>query len=173
MTPRHDDASPLRAVHLLRHAHAGDAERWEGPDASRPLSGKGRRQAERLGAFLVGAGVKPDRIITSPKVRAAETATIVGSALGLEPVEDDRLAEGCDLADLDSLVLASGAREPMVVGHDPDFSELLSVLIGAPDQVMRKGALATIDVRRPLRPGEGVLRWLVPPELLGGRDPAA
>jgi phosphohistidine phosphatase SixA len=173
MSPRHDDASPLRAVHLLRHAHAGDAERWDGPDALRPLSRKGRRQAERLGAFLAAAGVQPDRIITSPKARAAETAAIVGGALGLEPVEDARLADGCGLADLDALVHASGAREPMVVGHDPDLSALLSVLIGARGQVMRKGALATIEVLRPLRPGEGVLRWLLPPELLVERDPDA
>lgn len=172
MTPAHGD-HPLRALHLLRHAHAGDADRWDGPDALRPLSRKGRRQAERLGAFLVGAGVRPDRIITSPRVRAAETAAIVGAALGLQPVEDDRLAGGCDLADLDALIVSAGAREPMVVGHDPDFSALLSVLIGARGQVMRKGALATVDVHRPLRPGEGVLRWLVPPELLVGGDPEA
>jgi phosphohistidine phosphatase SixA len=61
----------------------------------------------------------------------------------------------------------------MVVGHDPDLSALLSVLIGARGQVMRKGALATIEVLRPLRPGEGVLRWLLPPELLVERDPDA
>jgi len=170
----HDDgASGSRTIHLLRHAHAGDPERWDGPDASRPLSRRGRRQAERLGAFLVGAGVRPDRIITSPKVRAAETAAIVGTALGLEPAEDERLAEGCDLADLDALLRASVARELMVVGHDPDLSELLSELVGARGMAMRKGTLATIQVHRPLRPGEGVLRWLVPPELLVGRDPDA
>lgn len=162
----------LETVHLLRHAHAGDPGRWEGPDAIRPLSRKGRRQAERLGAFLVAAGVRPDHILTSPMARAAQTADIVGAALGIEPVGDDRLAGACDLADLEALVLDSGAREPMVVGHDPDLSQLLSVLIGARGQVMRKGALATIDVRGPLRPGGGILRWLVPPEVLAevGRD---
>ena len=171
MTPRHDHSPSLHQVHLLRHAHAGDPERWDGPDAVRPLSRKGRRQAERLGAFLAGAGLRPDRIITSPKVRAAQTAAIVGAALGVEPEEDELLAQGCDLADLDAMLRASGAREPMIVGHDPDLSELLSVLVGARGQVMRKGALATIAVRPPLRPGEGVLRWLVPPELLGGLEP--
>ena len=59
----------------------------------------------------------------------------------------------------------------MVVGHDPDFSMLLSGLIGAAPQAMRKGALATIDVQRPLRPGAGALRWLIPPELLIEREP--
>ena len=59
----------------------------------------------------------------------------------------------------------------MVVGHDPDFSMLLSGLIGSAPQGMRKGALATIDIQRPLRAGTGTLRWLIPPELLVDREP--
>jgi len=165
---RHDP----QVVHLLRHAHAGDPERWDGPDATRPLSRRGRGQAERLGAFLVAAGVRPDRIITSPKVRAAQTAAIVGTALGLEPVVDPRLAEGCGLACLDALLRDAGVREPMVVGHDPDLSMLLSAMLGADGQVMRKGALATIAVEPPIERGCGVLRWLVPPEVLPAPDDA-
>lgn len=167
MPPRDDPAGGTRTLHLLRHAHAGDPERWEGPDALRPLSGKGRRQAERLGAFLAAAGVRPDRIITSPMVRAVQTAALVGEALGVAPVEDARLAEGCGLDCLHALLEAAGGREPMVVGHDPDLSLLLSVLIGARGQAMRKATLATIDVDWPLRPGSGRLRWLIPPEVLG------
>jgi phosphohistidine phosphatase SixA len=61
----------------------------------------------------------------------------------------------------------------MVVGHDPDLSELLSVLLGGTGQVMRKCSLATFEVRRPLRPQGGTLRWLIPPEALPatGDDP--
>ena len=62
------------AVHLLRHAHAGDPERWTGDDSLRPLSEKGRRQAERLGRLLAGHDEAPDLFITSPRVRAAQTA---------------------------------------------------------------------------------------------------
>jgi phosphohistidine phosphatase SixA len=153
-------------IHLLRHAHAGDPERWDGPDAARPLSRKGRGQAERLGAFLAAAGVRPDRIVTSPKVRAAQTAAIVGEALGLQPVMDARLAEGCGLSCLDEVLRDAGVRAPMVVGHDPDLSMLLSLLLGASGQVMRKCALATIAVGLPLERGCGELRWLVPPEVL-------
>ena len=54
----------------------------------------------------------------------------------------------------------------MIVGHDPDFSDLLGVLCGTTAVPMRKGALARIDVGRPLEPGGGTLRWLVPPDLL-------
>ena len=64
-------------LHLLRHAHAGDPEGWTGPDAARPLSAKGEKQAERMGRFLAESGFKPDIFITSPKIRAARTAEIV------------------------------------------------------------------------------------------------
>ena len=158
-------------MHLVRHAHAGDAELWDGPDELRPLSGKGRRQAERLGAFLLRAGVRPDRIITSPKIRALQTAELIGAALGLEVMIDKRLSSGCSLDRLDALLEDAAARTPMVVGHDPDFSILLSELIGSAFQEMRKGAIATVGIGRPLRAGTGTLRWLVPPELLVEREP--
>ena len=54
----------------------------------------------------------------------------------------------------------------VIVGHDPDFSELVATLSGAPEVPMRKGAHVRIDARRPLEPGGGILRWLIPPDLL-------
>ena len=56
----------------------------------------------------------------------------------------------------------------MLVGHDPDFTELVSTLAGAREIPMKKGALARVDAARPLEPGGGVLRWLIPPDLLPG-----
>ena len=73
----------MTELHFLRHADAGDPEAWEGPDEPRPLSDKGEKQADRLGRFLAGVGFKPDAIITSPKLRAAQTAEIVAEHLGL------------------------------------------------------------------------------------------
>jgi phosphohistidine phosphatase len=156
-------------VHLVRHAHAGDPLSWAGPDAARPLTGKGRTQAARLGALLVAAGVRPERILSSPKVRARETADIVAAALDMSAVLDERLAEECDLDELEAVLTSSGAREVMIVGHDPYLSDLLTELLGAAGgQAMPKGAIATLDVERPLRPGGGSLRWFVPPVLLPG-----
>ncbi len=132
----------------------------------RPLSAKGRGQAARLGAFLLRAEIRPDRLISSPKVRALQTAQAIGTALDLPVTVDDRLAAGCSLDRLDDIVAQSGAHVPMLFGHDPDFSVLVSDLLGARGIAMRKGALATIEVRRPLAVGEGNLRWLVPPEIL-------
>ncbi len=168
MSARTASERRLAIVHLVRHAHAGDAGAWEGDDDLRPLTLKGRRQAERLGRFLTRAGVQPDRLITSPKIRALQTAELVGAALGLDLRVDGRLAEGCSLGCLDALIADADASAPMLFGHDPDFSMLLSELIGAGGLEMKKGALATIDVRRPLLPGTGTLRWLIPPDALAG-----
>jgi phosphohistidine phosphatase SixA len=154
-------------LHLLRHAHAGDALEWEGDDDLRPLTNKGRSQAQRLGRFLDDHGVRPDVIVSSPKVRALQTAEIVAKELGMTVRIDARLASAFSRRDLWDILDESGAREPMLVGHDPDFSALLEYLIDAPGIHLRKGALATIDLGTKLSDGDGTLRWLVPPDLLG------
>lgn len=153
-------------LHLLRHAHAGDASEWIGDDDLRPLTKKGRGQCERLGAFLAANGVRPDVIVTSPKVRAQQTAEIVAATLGMTIKVDTRLGEGFGQRELWALLDETGAREPMFVGHDPDFSNLLSYLIDAAGISMKKAALATVDLDTKLGDGDGVLRWLVPPDLL-------
>jgi phosphohistidine phosphatase len=154
-------------LYLLRHAHAGNPGTWDGPDDVRPLSEKGEGQADRLGRFLAGIGFEPDAIITSPKVRAARTAEIVGSRLGVPVSVDARLAGMLGTDVLEALLRDAGDPDrPVIVGHDPDFTELLAILCGAARVPMRKGAFARIDASRPLEPGGGTLRWLVPPDLL-------
>ena len=154
-------------LHFLRHADAGDPMAWKRPDEERPLSDKGEKQADRLGRFLAGIGFAPGAILTSPKVRAARTAEIVGRHLGVTIAIDDRLAGALDAGALDALLRAAGDPvRPVIVGHDPDFSDLLAELCGAPSLPIRKGALARVDIEHPLRPGTGTLRWLVPPDML-------
>lgn len=152
---------------LLRHAHAGDPAEWNGPDEKRPLSRRGRKQAERLARFLKSVGYRPDALVTSPKVRATQTADALADELDLHPTVDPRLAEGVDLDTLEAvLASADNPGRPVLVGHDPDFSELASALTGTPGLTLAKGALIRIDATRPLVPGGGDLRWLVPPDLL-------
>ena len=154
---------------LLRHAHAGDSTTWEQADELRPLTEKGRRQAERVGRLLAAAGFTADVLLTSPLVRARETAEIVADIIGVRVREEPRLGEPLDLATLDAILDDAGnPRRALIVGHDPDFSELVSELVGGSPIFMRKGALARIDVERPLVPGSGDLRWLAPPDLLRG-----
>jgi phosphohistidine phosphatase len=153
-------------LHLLRHAHAGDAFEWVGDDELRPLTKKGRRQSERLGTFLDDHNVRPDVIVSSPLVRAQQTAEIVAATLGMTIKIDPRLGGGFGKSELWSVLDELGAREPMLVGHDPDLSMLLSYLIDAAGVSMKKGTLATIGLRSRIGDGDGDLRWLVPPELL-------
>lgn len=155
-------------LHLLRHAHAGDRMDWDGDDDLRPLSRKGRRQSERLGEFLDAHGVRPDVIVTSPRTRAAQTAEAVGEALKLHPIVDPRVGDLADLASLEAVLADYPGSGVMLVGHDPDFSWLLSQLCGAGDLQMRKGALASMDIVLPLHAASALLRWLIPPELLEG-----
>jgi phosphohistidine phosphatase len=159
--------SELR-LHLLRHADAGNPAGWHGPDDARPLSEKGVRQAERLARLLEAAGFETDALISSPKVRAVQTAEPVARALGIEVRIDERLASGLDTASATELLADAGnPRRPVLVGHDPDFSWLLSSLVGA-EIGMKKGAMARVDVTDELAAGGGTLRWLITPELLPG-----
>lgn len=160
----------MSTLYLLRHAHAGDPECWTGDDAVRPLSDKGRRQSERVGRLLAGVDEAPDLLVTSPRVRAAETAEIVGQALGIPVIVDRRLTGPLYAEEVQDILLAAGpAERPCIVGHDPDFSSLLGELIGVAVVPMRKGALARVDFEGQVRSGGGILRFLVPPELLTGK----
>ena len=137
------------------------------PTRQRPLSPKGEKQSERLGRFLAGIGFRPDAILSSPKLRASQTADIVAGQLGVPVTLDERLGGGVDEDVVEAILRDAGdPRRVVLVGHDPDFSSLLQSLCVAPNVEMKKGALARIDVERPVGPGRGDLRWLVPPDLL-------
>jgi phosphohistidine phosphatase len=124
-------------IYLLRH---GDAEDGYGDDAARPLTVKGERQAEAAGRALSALGAEIDTCLTSPKVRAAETARLVCQALTLEPESREELRGG----PFDSLGLAAGAGNALLVGHEPDFSSEVARLTGAKAK-LRKGGLAIVD----------------------------
>jgi phosphohistidine phosphatase len=122
---------------LLRHGDAEDGS----PDAERPLTDKGRAQARTAGAALKALGVELDACLTSPKLRAADTARLACEPLGVEPQQEPKLAGG----PFDADALAAGlGDEVMLVGHDPDFSSAVHTLTGAQVR-MKKGGLAGID----------------------------
>jgi phosphohistidine phosphatase len=134
---------------LLRHGDAEDGS----PDAERKLTEKGRRQSTAAGAALAALGVKLEACLTSPKVRAAQTAELACEALGVEPELEPKLAGGR----FDAEALAAGlGDEVLLVGHDPDFSMAVHSLTGAQVR-MKKGGLAGIDsgeLKVLLRPAE-------------------
>jgi phosphohistidine phosphatase len=125
-------------IWLLRH---GDAEDGAGKsDADRELTKKGNRQARDAGKALKALGVEIDVCLTSPKVRAHDTAEIAGRELAAPVADDDRLSGG----DFDPLELAAGRGEVMLVGHEPDFSQAVALATGSRVK-MKKGGLAAID----------------------------
>jgi phosphohistidine phosphatase len=124
-------------IWLLRHGEAEDGS----PDSERPLTEKGREQSRAAGAALKAAGVEIDACLTSPKVRAAETARIACEPLGVEPQLEPKLAGG----PFDAEALAAGLGDDvLLVGHDPDFSMAVHSLTGAQVR-MKKGGLAGIE----------------------------
>lgn len=158
-------------LHLLRHAHAGDPMKWKGPDEVRPLTEKGRQQSERLGIFLARCGFRPDAILTSPLTRAVETAQLVGAALDVPVKVARELGNELNFEIIEELLREAGnPHRPILVGHDPDFSLLAAELVGASELPVRKATLVRIDVSLPLQPGAGILRWFLPPDLLGSGD---
>ena len=135
-------------IWFLRH---GDAENGE-PDAARKLTDKGRDQSRDAGAALAALGVRFELCLTSPKVRARETAELACEPLGVEIREDERLAGG----HFDPLELATGLDEVLLVGHEPDFSNVIAELTGGRVD-MKKGGLAAVndgELRVLLRPRE-------------------
>jgi phosphohistidine phosphatase len=124
-------------IYLLRH---GDAEEGMGDDAARRLTPKGERQARAAGQALTALGIKPDTCLTSPKVRAADTAQLACEALDLEP----EIAEALRGGPFDSTGLTAGRGDVLLVGHEPDFSGEVARLTGA-NVKLRKGGLAIVD----------------------------
>ena len=122
---------------LLRHGDAADGS----PDAERPLTKKGERQSRAAGRALNRLGVEIDACLTSPKVRAADTAKLACEALGIEPKHEPKLAGG----PFDGEALAAGLGDNvLLVGHDPDFSMAVHALTGAQVR-MKKGGLAGVE----------------------------
>lgn len=154
-------------LYLLRHA---EATAYQADDFSRKLTMKGMAQAERVGEFLLKHELKPDLILTSPVLRAKETAEIISKKLGNHSLivaswiacgmrPDVALSELSDYKKFNSV---------MIVGHEPDFSSLIATLIGMESSEhinISKASLTAINLAR-FAPGSGVLRFLFPDKLL-------
>ena len=108
---------------VVRHAKAAPGD----PDASRPLTGKGRKAAAELARELRDA--HPDAVISSPLLRAVETATPIAKKSGLEVEIDARLAPGATADDIRAVIAGKGDTV-VTVGHQPDCSDIVFELTG-------------------------------------------
>jgi phosphohistidine phosphatase len=154
--------------YFLRHGPAGDATSWAGADFDRPLTSDGVKRIAREAKTIAALDLGLEAILTSPLVRARQTAEIVADELKLREQlrQDDRVGLGFSQARLaDILRDHPGAKHLMLVGHEPSLSMTVGELIGGGEVDVKKGALACVEVTResPLR---GRLLWLAPPKLL-------
>jgi phosphohistidine phosphatase len=170
--------SPSTALELLLLRHGIAEERGAAiPDAARALTARGRARSRAVLQRLAQHDLRAVRLLSSPLRRARETAELALSA-GLAPSLElaEALAPGGEAlaalpAWLESLEAPAGALPRLLlVGHEPDLSNLAARLIGAPpgSLELRKAGLAVLRLPRSAAPGQATLRLLLSPRLLIG-----
>lgn len=156
-------------LYLVRHGIALDVGQ-EGVtrDGDRPLSKEGIRKTQEVGRGLAALGVHPDRIVSSPLVRAEQTARILAAELALpgDPEPCDLLQPGESPADFTAWLAKQKVDSLLAVGHLPDVAELTSHLIaGTPNAnvLFKKAAACCIHFEESPARGTGCLEWLMQP----------
>lgn len=157
-------------LYLIRHGVAeerGDA--WP-DDSKRPLTEEGMSRMRKAARGLSRLGILFDIVLTSPLVRARQTAEIVAGGLAPRPTlaNIDALAPGGGFAAL-MTELEKHARKPRIalVGHEPDIGELGARLIGSRRSIeFKKGAICRVDIDDLPPAGPGDLRWMLTPRIL-------
>jgi phosphohistidine phosphatase len=154
--------------YFLRHGLAVEPDEWSGSDFDRPLTDEGQARMARAAKTMSVLGLGIDVIVTSPLVRAKQTATIVAKELKLQDrlVEDERMGVGFGPGPL-AAVLADHHKADaiMLVGHEPSMSRTVGQLVGGASIELKKGSLACVDVPDPSIL-QGELIWLIPAKFL-------
>jgi phosphohistidine phosphatase len=114
-------------VYLVRHAEAEPGE----PDELRTLTPHGRRQAQELAKRFARRGILPEVVLSSPLLRARQTADAIAAGTGVAAEPDERLAPGATADDLRAAVAGRGDIV-VVVGHQPDCGQIAAAISGGP-----------------------------------------
>lgn len=157
---------------IVRHAIAfeRDRHRWR-EDAERPLSPAGMRRARKAAAGLKELTKPPQRVLTSPLVRARQTALILTEIAGWPTAEETpELAPGEPAIPVLSLLAKDRSKLTAVVGHQPGLGHLLAACLigggGALPIEMKKNAVACVSFEGAPRAGHAALKWLATPRML-------
>ncbi len=158
-------------VYILRHAIAVERETASYPNDDRPLTEEGKEKMSKAARGIAKLVDDIDVILTSPLVRAHDTAKIVARALDAEQKLElcKELAPGSSLKNLlSSLSKYKGLKSIMVVGHQPDLGYLASALLGSNESIVefKKGAFCAIEVSTLSPKGKGTLLWHLQPKQL-------
>jgi phosphohistidine phosphatase len=160
-------------LYIVRHAIAverGDsAYPW---DDDRPLTPEGIHKFRLAARGLERLDIRPERILSSPLIRARQTAEILRDAVSpdLEIEIAQALRPGTDFSETLGAVVTTGSRSVAVVGHEPHLSGFTSFLLTGPkggaSMLLKKGAVACVNFTVEPAPGLGSLQWLVQPGVL-------
>jgi len=147
-------------LYFLRHGEA-DWPGWTKPDDERPLTDSGKKEVRQVGKFLNRLKVKPDLIVTSPLPRALQTAEAAAEELKTKLRQDEALEPGFGISELGTVLKRHRSKVLMLVGHEPDFTNVISGLTGARLKLAKAGvALVDLDPESEV----GRLLWLFPPK---------
>lgn len=155
-------------LYFLRHGQAGERDDWHGDDFDRPLTTDGIKRMERAADTIAELDLEIEAIVTSPLVRARQTADIVAKRLKLRKnlVEDENLGLEFNIQRLlQVLERYPKAGAIMLVGHDPSMSRTIGQLIGGARIDFKKGALAFVELIDASAPAAELV-WLIPPRVL-------
>lgn len=159
-------------VFLVRHAIAHERNRVRWPnDALRPLTSAGMQKFRRAAGGLAKWMPRSARLLTSPFVRARETAALLAEARGSKkPVECVELAADKPFSQAFELLRSQKDKAVILVGHEPYLSAFLSIALagqGARLKIdFKKGGAACIEFPTRIEPGRACLHWIMPPRVL-------
>jgi phosphohistidine phosphatase len=156
-------------VYILRHGIAEDVKPG-GNDPDRALTNEGRKKLREVLRAAERADVVPSLIVTSPYLRAVQTAEVVIEVLGYanDLLRTEALIPSADPEDLwEEIRVHQGVMQLMLVGHEPMLSQLAAFLLNSPSLMIdvKKGALLRIDIEQFGAQPHGVLKWMVVPKL--------
>ena len=163
-------------LYLVRHAIAAERGPKYPDDKLRPLTPDGTKKFKQSVPALMELGVVIDFVLTSPLVRARETAQLLAAGLKPKPAiaEVEALAPGGrHQAIIEAIKThAKRNRRLALVGHEPDLGELAARLLGARGMVeFKKGGIGLIEVNGATLGGPGTLRWMLMPKALRALAP--
>jgi phosphohistidine phosphatase len=147
-------------LYFLRHGEA-DWPGWTKPDDERPLTDFGKKEVRQVAKFLSRLKVKPDVIVSSPLPRALQTAEAAAEQLKTKLGQDEALEPGFGISELSTVLKRHPSKVLMLVGHEPDFSSVISALTGGFIK-MSKAGIALVDIDPETEKGR--LLWLFPPK---------
>jgi phosphohistidine phosphatase len=148
-------------LYFLRHGEA-DWPGWTKPDDERPLTDFGKKEVRQVARFLNRLKVKTDLVVTSPLPRASQTAEVAAEQLKTKLRQDEALEPGFGISELRSVLKRHRSKVLLLVGHEPDFSSVISALTGASLKLSKAG-VALVDIDPDTEKGR--LLWLFPPKV--------